>query len=943
MKHLFAILLAVSAFAADEKVGPWNLSALKQTVPKMRWLDQSGPVHSLLYAGEKYQGHDTEVFAFYASPMTLGKATCGKGKFPGVVLIHGGGGTAFAEWVWLWAQRGYAAIAMDLAGHRPPAPVYDAKSGAPVANQAAKKETRTRLPNGGPDQGHGEKFDSIGGDTSDDWPFHAVAAVMRAHSLLRSFEEVDAERTAVTGISWGGYTTCLVASLDDRFKAAVPVYGCGFLFEGESVQKPAIDKLGERRDLWIRTYDPSRYLPRCRVPILFVNGSNDIHYPLDSYQKSFDCVPGPKQMRIEVNMRHGHAPGWTPKEIGLFIDSYCKGGTPLPSTDRPLVEGNRVRMKVHSVTALKQAALHYTTDTGPRSKRKWQTVPAQISHGVITAPRPPADANTWFITVTDERDAMVSSTVQFATATLGQPADGQRYLQAAVAFADRVLADGRDKYGRVHSPLFVDGLHVVSLEPVRWKNSGKDWVLSNFASQQPLMRLLDGLTAVTGEAKYRQAAEEAARYVLENLRTPNGLLYWGGHLAWDLEQEKAVGQGADTHELKNQQPYFELLHRVNRDATRTLMQTIWGGHILDWSLLDYNRHASASKPSSPLWTHEFRENVEVPFPAKGGNLSFCNVTPPLTRCGVMLALLEKNAEALKWTRRLLHRWQQGRNPRTGLCGGQLSYRKEDRAQAALGHVYPHINEAQMVAAYHQVSRYHNLPLAQMQAAETLMEAGADRAGIPREFVQWAADDLKTYFRRCFDERLGQFIALLTDGTRIDGKKARAGYYVPESFAPQDPDGFLFWSCAMAYRLTRDEELLQIARRIAHGLGLGNLDQPDTDCNDWRAIYALLELHRATERPELLRLACRVADNLLKTQTPTGLFPRPARPYARTGDEIPLALLHLAATLDGRQSKLPQPVFDRRFFHCEYHGPLEKYQQKRDDKRTYDHLVFYGDS
>ena len=27
--------------------------------------------------------------------------------------------------------------------------------------------------------------------------------------------------TAVTGISWGGYTTCLVASLDDRFKAAV--------------------------------------------------------------------------------------------------------------------------------------------------------------------------------------------------------------------------------------------------------------------------------------------------------------------------------------------------------------------------------------------------------------------------------------------------------------------------------------------------------------------------------------------------------------------------------------------------------------------------------------------------------------------------------------------------------------------------------------------------
>ena len=33
---------------------------------------------------------------------------------------------------------------------------------------------------------------------------------------------------------------------------------------------------------------------------------------------------------------------------------------------------------------------------------------------VITAPKPPADANTWFIAVTDERGAMVSTPVQFS-------------------------------------------------------------------------------------------------------------------------------------------------------------------------------------------------------------------------------------------------------------------------------------------------------------------------------------------------------------------------------------------------------------------------------------------------------------------------------------------------------------------------------------------------
>ncbi|HBJ38636.1 MAG TPA: acylamino acid-releasing protein [Planctomycetaceae bacterium] len=392
-----------------EPIDRWNLANLKRA-PQMRWQSQDGPVHSLLYAGEPFDGHETEVFAFYASPATLGDASA-DAQFPGVVLIHGGGGTAFAEWTFLWAKRGYAAIAMDLAGSRPIDPVYDS-AGIPIANQSSRPDTRMRLPNGGPDQGHPAKFDSIGGDHSDDWPYHAVASVVRAHSLLRSFPEVIVDRTAVTGISWGGYTTCLVASVDDRFKAAVPVYGCGFLFEGESVQKPAIDKLQERRKQWIDAYDPSSLLTGCRVPILFVNGTNDVHYPLDSYQKSFDVVPGPKQMRIEVNMRHSHPAGWEPKEIGMFIDSFCRDRKPLARTGEPTVDHDKILMTYTSAVPLKSAALHYTTDTGLRSKRVWQSLPAEIDTNVVTVAKPPAEANTWFIAVTDQRDAMVTSTVQ---------------------------------------------------------------------------------------------------------------------------------------------------------------------------------------------------------------------------------------------------------------------------------------------------------------------------------------------------------------------------------------------------------------------------------------------------------------------------------------------------------------------------------------------------
>ena len=79
---------------------PWNAKGLKKT-PKFEWVRKEGNVHALLYDGEKYRGKPTRVFAYFASPETLGHAV--EGKIPGIVLVHGGGGTAFASWAQLWA------------------------------------------------------------------------------------------------------------------------------------------------------------------------------------------------------------------------------------------------------------------------------------------------------------------------------------------------------------------------------------------------------------------------------------------------------------------------------------------------------------------------------------------------------------------------------------------------------------------------------------------------------------------------------------------------------------------------------------------------------------------------------------------------------------------------------------------------------------------------
>ena len=57
--------------------------------------------------------------------------------------------------------------------------------------------------------------DSTDNDIRDMWTYHAVAVVLWGHALLASRQEVDARRVAVTGISWCGYLTCIVAGLDD--------------------------------------------------------------------------------------------------------------------------------------------------------------------------------------------------------------------------------------------------------------------------------------------------------------------------------------------------------------------------------------------------------------------------------------------------------------------------------------------------------------------------------------------------------------------------------------------------------------------------------------------------------------------------------------------------------------------------------------------------------
>jgi dienelactone hydrolase len=377
------LTIVSAATAAERFTGPWNLDTLKKA-PPATWGEKAGLVQQVYYEGEPRDGKPTRVFAYYARPES------GDGPFPAMVLVHGGGGTAFAEWATLWAKRGYAALAMDLAGCGP---------------------DKKQLPDGGPGQGHPEKFLPF---QSDDearrlWTHHAVAAVIRGHSLLLAKKEVDPQRTGLTGISWGGYLTCIVAGLDDRFKVAVPVYGCGFLHEN-SCWLGEFQKLGpEQTARWVALYDPSRYLPGVRCPILFINGTNDFAYPLDSYQKSYRAVSRRADVRIEVKMPHGHPQGWAPKEIGLYVDSVLRGGDPLSRLEAIKTADGKVSAAFTAKVPVVSGSLHYTTDGGAWQERNWQTVPAKVTDRIVSAELPSGRPLVYYLSVTDERGAMMST------------------------------------------------------------------------------------------------------------------------------------------------------------------------------------------------------------------------------------------------------------------------------------------------------------------------------------------------------------------------------------------------------------------------------------------------------------------------------------------------------------------------------------------------------
>ncbi|GAB3416505.1 hypothetical protein [Niabella aquatica] len=227
------------------------------------------------------------------------------------------------------------------------------------------------------------------------------------------------------------------------------------------------------------------------------------------------------------------------------------------------------------------------------------------------------------------------------------------YLQMAINYAETMLLYGRDRYGEIHSPLFSNILtreaHPKStpyplFAPTFQKPEGTGSLSlgkpSGVAAENPynafnynlilnypfglgkegphkvtlygcdpmedkaLYELLADLSGISGNIKYKQAADEAITYWFTNTQSASGLYPWGEHMGWDLLNDcpvyfKGASQyffEANYHEVRDFVPFLGTLSQIKPSSADEISLLgkyavgIWKAHFWNKEKAYYNRH-----------------------------------------------------------------------------------------------------------------------------------------------------------------------------------------------------------------------------------------------------------------------------------------------------------------------------------------------------------------
>ena len=313
-----------------------TLSAYLASMPEVTTLPEYDPhsepggenawaaIRALTYTGVELDGKKTRIFAYIGFP----QGADADHPVPAMVLVHGGGGHAFAEWVKIWNDRGYAAIAMDTTGFFPSA---EGKGRA-----GREEDDKAWWQHGMPEELDPETYSPLPDNDAmahSDWPvdrqwmLHGVAATIGAHNILLADERVDTARVGITGISWGGVITSIALGYDTRYAFAIPIYGSGHLDVAHSWMGPLFSP-DTTKALW----SAADRFDAVTMPTFWMCFANDTAFSVNSNSMTYeDTKAAGARLCIRLPWGHSHLRGWTPEESYLFADSVIGRAPALTS------------------------------------------------------------------------------------------------------------------------------------------------------------------------------------------------------------------------------------------------------------------------------------------------------------------------------------------------------------------------------------------------------------------------------------------------------------------------------------------------------------------------------------------------------------------------------------------------------------------------------------
>ena len=409
-----------AAFCGENPVAV-ALEGYRTAMPPMQHVAAYDPtvegwehIRAITYDGASVGDKKTKVFAFVGFP----DGACAAHKVPAVVLVHGGGGHAFAQWVKMWNDRGYGAIAMDTTGFFP------SEAGRGLAGWDGEDPARWHYGLYGPfaEEGYVNAPNNDDVSTSaqpldKQWLYHAVVSVLAAHNILKADSRVDAGKIGITGISWGGDITSVAIGYDPDFAFAVPVYGSGYLGESLGYQGPIFSE-PYTKALW----SPEARFSHVTYPVMWLGWSSDIPFSINSQSRSYlDTKSAGGVLNMKVNWGHSHGGGWEPEDTFIFADAAVGRLEKLTAiTAEPVAEKQpdgtwRVTAAMSpditatglTVTAAYLTApLSYSVKDGghePTIDQTWRTVGGRVEADgkTVTASLPP-EAKDFYLVVSTE-------------------------------------------------------------------------------------------------------------------------------------------------------------------------------------------------------------------------------------------------------------------------------------------------------------------------------------------------------------------------------------------------------------------------------------------------------------------------------------------------------------------------------------------------------------